>query len=106
MEISFNISQANLIELRKAFQKDLDTAKSVVEDIEDNIARIDRALNPVTRMPIRSESNPFREYTVTKTATYGTNSIYECSCPSFQYERGLDDDGYCKHIRQAKNRGL
>lgn len=106
MEISFNISQANLIELRKAFQKDLDAANSAVEDIADNIARIDKALNPVNRMPIRSESNPFREYIVTKTVTFDGNSVYECSCPSYQYSRGLDFDGYCKHIRQAKGRGL
>lgn len=46
---------------------------------------------------VASESNPFgRGYDVTR-----QNGEYKCTCPSFKFQRGLDIDGHCKHIRKV-----
>lgn len=46
---------------------------------------------------VRSESNPFGPgYDVTQ-----QNGEYKCTCPSFKFQRGLDLDGHCKHIRKV-----
>ena len=42
------------------------------------------------------------------TVRYGATPLgryqydYSCSCSSFKYKRGVDSNGYCKHIRAAE----
>lgn len=41
------------------------------------------------------------KYTVSRAPiNMGDPEDWECTCPSFKYQRGLDDNGYCKHIRK------
>lgn len=100
-------------EVLRAISGDLN---NIIRETEDTLAMLKRnrdaveaAISPVRRTSITSESNPFRQYTVTKTFVegFGTGAAtYECSCPSFQYNRGLDDRSRCKHIRKAQAEGL
>jgi len=105
MEVTFSLNKETLEALLDAFNRDLAVYQGVVKDIKANIARIESALSPVKRTQVPSEHDYLKAYTVTRTDVGdGTASryVYECSCPSFQYERGLDADGHCKHIRQAR----
>lgn len=109
MEISFNISRENLSALKAAFEGDLLVMEAAAQEVRDNIARIDRALYPVSFQFIASEYQSGVVYKVTKTyvAGFAPGSVtYECECPSFKYNRGLDDRSRCKHIRKAQDRGL
>jgi len=109
MEVSFSISKANLEALRAAFQRDLSVIEASAQELRDNIARIDRALEPVKSMMVTSETDPQRSYKVTMTRVDGfrpDSKTYACSCPSFQFASGLDDRSRCKHIRLAQSRGL
>lgn len=65
--------------------------------VRDNIKVLAAVLSPVTKVGhVSSESNPFGAgYDVTS-----QNGVFSCTCPSFKFQRGLDDDGYCKHIRK------
>lgn len=45
---------------------------------------------------IRSLSEPGRVHIV----MLAGNGKWVCSCPSFRYHHGVDNDGFCKHIRQ------
>lgn len=78
--------------------------KDLLEQTQRNIRAIEAALNPVEHQIIGSSSG-LQTYDVTKTliAGYPTGAgvNYECSCPSFQYQKGLDDHSRCKHIREA-----
>lgn len=103
MEITFNISQSNLKELKAQFEQDLAVLVQSAADIRENIARIDKALNPIKAMDIPSESGWGTTYKVTKQQAF---PFYTCTCASFKYGAGLDLNGYCKHIRRAQGRGL
>lgn len=104
MEVTFALNKETLEALKDAFQRDLAVYEGVVRDIKANIARIESALSPVKRTYVRSEHDSGRNYTVTRTDVGDASQsryVYECSCPSYQYERGLDINHHCKHIRTA-----
>lgn len=64
----------------------------------DNIKVLANILYPPKLVAhVRSESNPFGPgYDVTL-----QNGEYKCTCPSFRFQRGLDSEGNCKHIRKS-----
>lgn len=103
MDVTFALNKETLEALKDAFTRDLAVYEGVVKDIKANLARIDIALSPVRRVQVESDSAYGRAYTVTRTARSDGYFpfTYECSCPSYQYERGLDADHRCKHIRRA-----
>lgn len=105
MDITFTLNKETLEALLDAFNRDLVVYEGVVRDIKANIARIQSALSPVKRQTVRSEHDYNRNYVVTRTDVGDATTsryVYECSCPSYQYTRGLDADGHCKHIRSAR----
>lgn len=107
MDITFNISKGNLIALREQFDKDAKVLEAAAFEIRENIMKIDRVLSPMQSMTIESDNYlNFVGYKVTRTYVQGAPTIYECQCYSFKYQSGTDADGFCKHIRKAKERGL
>lgn len=65
--------------------------------VRDNIKVLADILYPTIKVGhVSSESNPFGPgYDVTS-----QNGVFFCTCPSFKFQRGLDVDGHCKHIRK------
>jgi len=82
-----------------------DLAQSAFEDVADTMQRIKQALTPAVQETTVLSDSADRLYLVKRFRDRAPGEQDTCSCPSFQYQRGLDALGQCKHIRQAIQRG-
>lgn len=105
MDVTFNMNKETLSALRDMLKSDKAILEAALSEIKDNIRRIDAALTPVEYQNVTSASDPSMSYRVTRTLQADGFYKYACSCPSFQYDRGLDEAGHCKHIRNIPFRG-
>lgn len=109
MKVALDLPKEVLTAIASDLTTLINETEATLTMLRQNMDAVEAALSPVRRTSITSESNPFRSYIVTSTAVEGFAPgarTYECSCPSFQYERGLDDRSRCKHIRKAQAEGL
>jgi len=105
MKVGFEMEKGELEIMLAAFKEAEAATLGTLNRIRANINAIEGALSPVRHVVVTSEHDMFRTYTVTRTEVNPGAYVYECSCPSYQYQRGLDPDGYCKHIRKARLEG-
>ncbi len=69
--------------------------------VQTNIDNIRQALTPDRERVVLSDSG-HEMYLVKFHADRATGSRWTCSCPSYQYQQGLDASGGCKHIRRVQ----
>ena len=109
LNVTLNVSESTLRLILESLALDKSNFEGELARINSEIRTIETALSPVKRRTVAS-SDGSRLYAVSKTTFpgYGPDAgvSFECSCPSFQYQRGLDDRSRCKHIRQAAAEGL
>lgn len=103
MDLTINIDKAGASLLREMWALDVAMYEQELRKVRANIAAIDKALSPIRQLKVRStDPLSLREYTVTRLEPEYGPYVFECSCPSFQFKRGLDVNDWCKHIRKAQ----
>lgn len=86
----------------EAAEQQYEDAKARFENVRDSMAKVKAALYPpkIIEAAVLGEDGTHLYMTHLNDET----GEYDCSCPSFQYRRGLVG-GHCKHIRLAILRG-
>lgn len=111
MRVTLDLERDDLIALAAKYSDVIAKAEADLASLRANRDAIEAVLSPVRTTTVTS-SDGLRRYRVTATAVdpslgFGLGAkTYTCSCPSFQYQRGLDERSRCKHIRKAAEEGL
>lgn len=111
-ERTLRIIYSELLGVYEAAEQERDDAKAVLaekqaafEEVSNTMSIIKRALLPAVQETTVLSDDGSRLYLVKRFADRAPGEQDTCSCPSFQYQRGLDALGQCKHIRKAIQRG-
>ena len=99
--VNLTMSREELEACLKASREAEVIAKDWLAQIRTNIRALELAVSPIRCQTVKSETEMDVTYIVTRTQL-DTGWYYECNCPAFQYKRGIDMNGNCKHIRTAR----
>lgn len=86
-------------------REDYDQKQAAFEQVANDLRAIKQAITPAVQETTVLSDDGSRLYLVKRFADRAPGEQDSCSCPSFQYQCGLDALGQCKHIRKAIQRG-
>lgn len=105
VEVTLHLNEKDLDALKSALQRQKVELLAALERIDVDLDNIQRAMSPIPLTQERwvlSEADPNKSYLV----TYFSNiRLWDCTCPSRQFQTGTDENGFCKHIRRVKREG-
>jgi hypothetical protein len=98
--VTLTMTREELEATLKASKEAEKVAVEWLDQIRANIRTLETAVFPIKSQRILSATYPDTSYRVTR-ENVGPGYVYTCECNSFRYVRGLDQNGHCKHIRNA-----